>query len=451
MTPILRTERLQPSELQALFGEEKDYSCSLNDIVHHTEEYEQQSDSENIAVCDFSSLSDPDYGKPCAAHQLQRPVFSNQEYYTKLEELKREHLRNMAEMEQLYLSQIKPGQRERQLITCWRQNGEDTESSTIQVGSKVSVGHLKNGDSSLKIKQARQNSIEEHRKLYHSHQNPSHSAANQVMDSLRQNSKVTIPKPFRMMLREEDRKRRNVKTRSEMELENERLKKELDELKERGKKFRAKPAPASTYLLFYDIINKRPDKLQRQNNLINQTDHDHHGNQQQQGTTRHASPLPQQPFSFIEREQKKREKKLADEFNNLPPKAERATFKARPVPRSLYRPSSPNSQIYGAVHLNDRHSALPPSILEATQQEGEEAENEYDDEFSRPQNTGISRCNSNLRKWKNKGVLQVEEEMARKSNRERDRDWSYIHPLHRTSLCNSQEPPNTCKSDYISV
>lgn len=37
MTPILRTERLQPSELQALFGEEKDYSCSLNDIVHHTE------------------------------------------------------------------------------------------------------------------------------------------------------------------------------------------------------------------------------------------------------------------------------------------------------------------------------------------------------------------------------------------------------------------------------
>jgi len=37
MTPILRTWSLQPSELQALFGEEKDYSCSLNDIVHHTE------------------------------------------------------------------------------------------------------------------------------------------------------------------------------------------------------------------------------------------------------------------------------------------------------------------------------------------------------------------------------------------------------------------------------
>lgn len=100
------------------------------------QECEQRSDSENIAVCDLTSLSDPDYGKPCAAHQLQRPMFSNQEYYTKLEELKREHLRNMAELEKLYLSQIKPGQRERQLITCWRQNGEDTERSVIKKKKK---------------------------------------------------------------------------------------------------------------------------------------------------------------------------------------------------------------------------------------------------------------------------------------------------------------------------
>lgn len=287
--------------------------------------------------------------------------------------------------------------------------------------------------------------------MCHSQQNSSHSATNQVMDSLRQNSKVTIPKPFRMMLREEDRKRRNVKTRSEMELENERLKKELDELKECGKKFRAKPAPATTHLLFYDIINKRPNKLQQQKNQINQTDHGHRGNHHQQGTQRHASPLPQQPFSFIERERKKREKKLADELNNMSPKTERTAFKARPVPRSLYRPSSPNSHIYGAVNLNNRRSALPPSILEDTLQEREEVENEYDDEFSRPESTDISRCSSNLKKWKNKGVLQVEEEMERKSNRERDRDWSYIHPLRRTSLCHSQEPLNSCKSDYISV
>ncbi|XP_043119683.1 protein FAM161A-like isoform X2 [Puntigrus tetrazona] len=440
------TARLQPSELQAMFGEEKDYSCSLNDIVHHTES------EGDTSACDLSSLSDVDYGQPCAAPHLQGPVFSKQEYYTKLDELKREHLRNIAELEKVYLSQNKPGQREKQLIACWRQNGEDTESEQvelIQIGRKASVGHLKNGVSPLKLK-ARQNSLEEQRKLSHSQQNSSLSAANQGMDSLRQNSKITIPKPFRMMLREEDRKRRNVKTRSEMELENERLKKELDELKECSKKFRAKPAPPSTYLLFYDIINKSPNKLQRQkSNQINQMDH--HGNQHKQGTQGQSPPLPQQQFSFIERERKKREKKLADELNNLTPKTERRAFKARPVPRSLYRPTSPTCQIYEAVHLNHRSSALPPSILGDTLEEGEETENEYDDEFSRPQSTDISRCSSNLRKWKNKAALQVEEEIERKRNRERDKDWSYFHPLRRTSLCHTQEPLNTCKSDYISV
>uniref|UniRef100_A0A8C2CSZ3 Protein FAM161A-like n=1 Tax=Cyprinus carpio TaxID=7962 RepID=A0A8C2CSZ3_CYPCA len=432
MTAILRTERLQPSELQALFGEEKDYLCSLNDIVHHTEECELQSEGDNIEACDLSSLSDLDYEQPCAS----------------IEELKRKHQRNIAEVGKVHLSQTKPGQGERQLIACWRQNGEDTESEQvelIQIGRKASVGCLKNGVSHLKLK-ARQISLEEQRKLSHFQQNSSHSAANQGMDNLRHNSKVTIPKPFRMMLREEDRKRRNVKTRSEMELENERLKKELDELKECNKKFRAKPAPASTYFLFYD---KRPNKLQRQKNLINQTDH--HGNYHKQGTQSQSPPLPQQPFSFTERERKKREKKLADELNNLTPKAERRAFKARPVPRSLYRPSSPTCQIYETVNLNHRGSALPPSILDDTLQEGEEAENEYDDEFSRPQSTDISRCSSSLRKWKNKAPLQVEEEMERKRNRERDRDWSYFHPLRRTSLCHSQEPLNSCKSDYISV
>ncbi|XP_026114824.1 protein FAM161A-like isoform X2 [Carassius auratus] len=265
MTPILRTERLQPSELQALFGEEKDYSCSLNDIFHHTEACELQSDGDNIGACDSSSLSDVDYGKPCAAPHLQGPTFSKQEYYTKLEELKREHLRNIAELEKLNLSQIKPGQRERQLITCRSQNGDDTESGQVelnQVGSKASVDRLRNEVSHLKLK-ARQNSLEDQRKS-HSPQNSSHSAATPGMDRLRHNSKVTVPKPFRMMLREEDRKRRNVKTRSEMELENERLKKELDELKECSKTFRAKPAPRSTHFLCNDIITKHPKKLQLQ-------------------------------------------------------------------------------------------------------------------------------------------------------------------------------------------
>ncbi|XP_057200679.1 protein FAM161A-like isoform X2 [Triplophysa rosa] len=405
MTPILRTEMLLPSELQALFGEEKDYSCSLTDIVQSTES--------------------------CAVSHLQRQVLSNQEYYTKLQGLKREHTRNIAELEKLYLNQLAPGQNERQLVSS-REQVELT-----QVGSKVSAVLLKSGVSNLNLKSP-QNSFEELKKSSCSQQKPFHNQVKDrtwdTSDSLRQNSKITVPKPFHMMLREEERKRRNMKTRSVMALENERLRRELDELKECGKKFRAKPAPVSTYTTFCDF-NKRPNKHQN-----NPTDQGHHGNQR--GTQYSAPPIPQKPFSFIEREQKKKEKKLADEINNLTAKEERKIFKARPGPKSLYRSSSPNYQMYKAESLNTiqrqnrRRSTLPPSILEDTLQEGENVDEEYPNEFS-------------IWKWKTKGMLQVEEELERKRNRERD--WSYIHPLRRASFSHSQELTHTCKSDYISV
>ncbi len=97
-----------------------------------SQECELQSEDDNIAACDLSCLSDVDYGLPCADPHLQGPVFSKQEYYTNLEALKRDHLRNIAELEKVKLSQNKPGQRERQLITCWKQNEEDTERFAIK-------------------------------------------------------------------------------------------------------------------------------------------------------------------------------------------------------------------------------------------------------------------------------------------------------------------------------
>lgn len=48
-----------------------------------------------------SSLSLEIYG----LRREQEVYFSNQEYYTRLEELKRAHLRNMADLEKMYISQ----------------------------------------------------------------------------------------------------------------------------------------------------------------------------------------------------------------------------------------------------------------------------------------------------------------------------------------------------------
>lgn len=48
-----------------------------------------------------SSLSLEIYG----LRREQQVYFSNQEYYSRLEELKRTHLRNMADLEKMYISQ----------------------------------------------------------------------------------------------------------------------------------------------------------------------------------------------------------------------------------------------------------------------------------------------------------------------------------------------------------
>lgn len=142
---------------------------------------------------------------------------------------------------------------------------------------------------------------------------------------VRSNSKVTVPKPFQMMLREEERKRRKVRTRSEIELENTLLRRQLEYLQECQKKFRATPAPAHTHLPLYEIISCSGQKSGQSRSSSNNT-------KRNQGST--AASL--QPFHFLERENKKKEAKIVAELGKVGPKEERQQFKARPMPHSVY-------------------------------------------------------------------------------------------------------------------
>lgn len=131
-------------------------------------------------------------------------------------------------------------------------------------------------------------------------------------------SRVTVPKPFQMMLREEQRKRHKVRTRSEIELENTLLRRELEELQECQKKFRATPAPAHIHLPLYDVISQRSS----QGRMIRRN--------------LRSPPASAQPFTFLERERRKKEAKVAAELGRLGAREERQVFKARPIPRSVY-------------------------------------------------------------------------------------------------------------------
>lgn len=209
---------------------------------------------------------------------------------------------------------------------------------------------------------------------------PSHQTGVRV----RSNSKVTVPKPFQMMLREEERKRHKVRTRSEIELENTLLRRELEELQECQKKFSASPAPAHIHLPLYEISRRSSQRSSQSRNISNNS-------KRNQGSSNSLS----QPFHFLERERRKREAKIMAELGNHGKKEERRVFKARPMPRS----------VYGTGHKADSKSVsrqpkfLSICTLERETTEGQsepnsdlEADNSPDP--CRPQTCTFSRSNS---------------------------------------------------------
>lgn len=164
--------------------------------------------------------------------------------------------------------------------------------------------------------------------------NQKHQGNRQTGVRVKSNSKVTVPKPFQMMLREEERKRHKVRTRSEIELENTLLRRELEELQECQKKFRASPAPAHIHLPLYEVISQRSGGRSSQSRRGSSGSSGSSGSDTKRNQA--SDSAPPQPFHFLEREKRKREAKIVAELGKVGPNEERQAFKARPVPRSVY-------------------------------------------------------------------------------------------------------------------
>ena len=104
-------------------------SLSMDNCVYQVEEEEEEEKEEEGQV-----------------------YFSNQEYYWRLEELKKTHLRNMAEMEKMYIGRSEGGQQHYQHGLGLGGGGIRWSNPTsllpkgwyiIQVNAPVILGHLK--------------------------------------------------------------------------------------------------------------------------------------------------------------------------------------------------------------------------------------------------------------------------------------------------------------------
>ncbi|NWQ60830.1 F161A protein, partial [Neopipo cinnamomea] len=169
--------------------------------------------------------------------------------------------------------------------------------------------------------------------------------------------KVTVPKPFQMTIREAQKKEQNVKSKSQIELENHLLKKQLEEEAECQKKFRANPVPAAIFLpLYHDIVRR---------------------NEERRRSVRERSKLKllasQKPFKFIERERQRNEIRKMQLRDLSMPENPAKVFRAKPVPKCVYSPDFnerlKEEEIYREIRIRMRaeemlrNSSVPNSRL----------------------------------------------------------------------------------------
>ncbi|XP_071244933.1 protein FAM161A-like [Salvelinus alpinus] len=329
---------------------------------------------------------------------LRELYFSNEEYYRELEELKRAHLRTMAELEGMYRKKLEP----KGAPPSENVQGAQAHRSYLKI-SPMPVRRLRKAHSALELRRGSglsdtsdeegavddnvekglQSSPKEHIKnmwqdfkLSPRQRHPYTSSLRSLIGGHKKGIKgkdrkqgrkdvkhepwkprVTVPKPFHMTLRENQKPQKGVKTRSEIELENAALRKQLEELTECQHKFRASSVPFHVHMPFYEELQERDEARRAMRER----------EQQRLCST-------QQPFSFLERECLKREQR-EEQLRNLQPISQERVrpFRAKPVPKAVYEAATgkqlKEEQLYRAIKMQVRaqellHSAsMPPSML----------------------------------------------------------------------------------------
>ncbi|XP_027872183.1 protein FAM161A [Xiphophorus couchianus] len=346
---------------------------------------------------------------------LSKIFFSNEEYYSKLEELKKAHLRTMEELESMYqqklqlrsmdpldMATLEPGHRmlwsnlnpvgshhplrkshsavELRWISGQSDSSDENEawSNTVEKGLLFSPKeYIKNMWKDFKVP------FNKHRISSSSlHSMPGDQRRLRKRRDKRQQEEgkpnVTVPKPFHMTLREAERLKRGVKSRSEVEMENVDLKRQLEELTECQKQFRASPVPAHVHLPVYEEMQER-NKEQRRS--------------MRDRETRHLRAI-QKPFSFLERERlKKEQKQLQEQQQQQQADREKMKpFKAKPVPKSVYAAASGDlvkeDELYRSIKMHMRaqellrSSSVPPSMLTRRLNDRKKPKDELGDGFT---------------------------------------------------------------------
>ncbi|XP_058038702.1 protein FAM161A isoform X2 [Ahaetulla prasina] len=316
---------------------------------------------------------------------LSNMYLSNQEYYLKLEELKNAHLETMAKLEEMYqnklfLKDVQPLTNTDVTYCKTSRSAWDTKPFQLQnMHRSFSASDLNSSFHSLNFSDVTDEQLEletsdsdvgsltldktenawdgcflEDYSLCPKTILPKLNVLKLSKKKKKWFPKITVPEPFQMTIRETKRKQQNIKSKSLMELENNLLKKQLEEEAECQKQFRANPVPAHVFVpLYHEIMQENEERRksfrERRGNFLLAT---------------------QKPFQFIEREAQKKELRKM-QFSSPQKKAK--MFKAKPVPKfvssSEMREKIKEEELYRDIRIQLRseellrNSLLPNSRL----------------------------------------------------------------------------------------
>ncbi|XP_069624983.1 protein FAM161A [Ranitomeya imitator] len=343
------------------------------------EEEKLRGRTEEPGLDDFDSDSDSDEEQSCKMVtckdwmlDISKLHHSDREYYMQLERLKNAHVVNMGQLEKMYdhklhlhgVQNTQPSANADYWSEWEQKSSEPTECECCFLKHNVSSSGL--SESSLdELSEGEDDSdtndsisvaekigqmwngftVEDYIKktdfvIHQSKQKVKKSKCKEW------SHKVTIPQPFDMTIRESKKKEMNVKSKSEIEMENNLLKKRLEEEAECQKKFRANPVPASVYLpLYHEIVERNEERR----NFV-------------KDRSKEILQASQRPFLFTEREERKKQKKEM-QLEDLPDSVHTFKhFKAKPVPKSIYGTSVnerlKEEELYRQIRIQMRSQEL---------------------------------------------------------------------------------------------
>ncbi|XP_077138827.1 protein FAM161A isoform X2 [Ranitomeya variabilis] len=328
---------------------------------------------------DFDSYSDSEEEQSCKMVtckdwmlDISKLHHSDREYNMQLERLKNAHVVNMEQLEKMYdhklhlhgVQNTHPSANTDYWSECEQKSSEPTECECCFLKHNVSSSGL--SESSLdELSEGEDDSDTNHSIsvaekigqmwngfIVEDYIKKTDFVIHQSKQKVKKSKckewshKVTIPQPFDMTIRESMKKEMNVKSKSEIEMENNLLKKRLEEEAECQKKFRANPVPASVYLpLYHEIVERNEERR----NFV-------------KDRSKEILQASQRPFLFTEREERKKQKKEM-QLDDLPNSVHTFKhFKAKPVPKSIYGTSVnerlKEEELYRQIRIQMRSQEL---------------------------------------------------------------------------------------------